>query len=142
MADESKQDELLVMRLIAEGETKAKELADRLGWSQDRLEETLDDLQEHEYVQQAQKGGDRVLAITERGRDEIPRLVGEVMDETREYLDAVSESFRTHMDKVFPRVSLEVEIEEPETGGAFECDACGESFDSERGLKIHEGMEH
>lgn len=142
MADESKQDELLVMRLIAEGETRVRELADRLDWNRDRVEATVADLQQHEYVEQMQEGGDQVLAITERGQKHLPQLVGEVMDETRNYLDAVSASFQEHMDKVFPSISLDVEIEEPEGEGAFECASCGESFDSERGLKIHEGMEH
>ncbi|MDY6761990.1 MAG: hypothetical protein SVY41_03000 [Candidatus Nanohaloarchaea archaeon] len=32
--------------------------------------------------------------------------------------------------------------EEEEAAGDHVCDQCGESFDSERGLSIHEGMKH
>ncbi|MCJ7479313.1 MAG: hypothetical protein MUP63_04010 [Candidatus Nanohaloarchaeota archaeon QJJ-7] len=142
MAEESKKDELVVMRLIAEGKTQVKDLADSLGWSPERVEATVEDLKRHEYVESAQTGGDQVLAITERGREHLPQLIGEVMGETREYLDAVSETFRRHMDKVFPKVSLDIDIEEPDTGTEHACNKCGKAFESERGLKVHQGMEH
>ncbi|MDY6769725.1 MAG: C2H2-type zinc finger protein [Candidatus Nanohaloarchaea archaeon] len=145
MADnESKKDELVVMRLIAEGKTQVRELQDSLEWSRDRVEQTVDDLMDHEYVEQVQEGGDQVLAITERGRRELPELVGEVMSETREFVDAVTGSFQKHLSRVFPAVSVDVDIEEPEAAeaGGHECPTCGKSFDTERGLKIHSGMEH
>ncbi|MFB6166903.1 MAG: hypothetical protein ABEJ62_01425 [Candidatus Nanohaloarchaea archaeon] len=140
--EESRKDELLVMRLIAEGKTRMQDLQDNLEWSRERIEDTVNDLKEHEYVESMQKGGDQVLAITERGRDEFPKMMGEVMEETREFMDALSDTFRKHMDKVFPAVSIDVDIEEPEGSGDYECEACGKSFESERGLKIHQGMEH
>lgn len=34
------------------------------------------------------------------------------------------------------------ETAEVETEGDYVCDDCGETFDSERGLHIHEGMKH
>ncbi|MFB6076822.1 MAG: hypothetical protein ABEK12_01680, partial [Candidatus Nanohaloarchaea archaeon] len=144
MADESesRKDELLVMRLIGEGKNRVSDLQETLEWSRERVEDTVSDLQDHDYVEQAQQGGDQVLAITERGREEIPKMIGEVADETREFLEAVSGSFREHMGKVFPSVSLDLDIETPEGEGDYECDACGKTFESERGLKIHEGMEH
>ncbi len=143
MADnESKKDELLVMRLIGEGKTKVQELQDSLQWSRERVEDTVDDLKDHDYIESVQSGGDQVLAITERGREEVPKLVGEVADETREFLEAVSGSFQEHMSKVFPSVSLDVDIDEPEGAGEHECGTCGKTFESERGLKIHQGMEH
>lgn len=143
MADnESKKDELLVMRLIGEGKNKVQELQDTLEWSRERVEETVDDLKDHDYVESVQSGGDQVLAITERGREEVPKLVGEVADETREFLEAVSGSFQEHLSKVFPSVSLDISVEEPEAAGEFECSECGKTFTSERGLKIHQGMEH
>ncbi|MFB6265662.1 MAG: hypothetical protein ABEI07_01105 [Candidatus Nanohaloarchaea archaeon] len=142
MSGESKKDELLVMRLIAEGKTQVRDMADSLGWDRKRVEETVEDLKQHEYVETAQEGGVQVLEITERGREHLPQLVGEVMDETRDYLDAVSDTFQRHMDKVFPEVSLDIEIEEPETGMEQKCTKCGKTFESERGLKIHSGMEH
>lgn len=142
MAEESRKDELLVMRLIAEGKTQVKELQDALDWSRERVEDTIEDLQRNEYVEKVQKGSDEVLAITERGRQHLPKLFGEVMGETREFVDAVSGSFQKHMSKVFPKVSVDVTIEEPEGAGEFECDSCGKTFESERGLKIHQGMEH
>ncbi|MDY6766361.1 MAG: MarR family transcriptional regulator [Candidatus Nanohaloarchaea archaeon] len=140
--DGSKKDELVVMRLIAEGKDQVRDLQDSLDWSRDRVEETVDDLQDHEYVEKVQDGGDQVLAITERGREHLPKLFGEVMDETREFVEAVSGSFQKHMSKVFPSVSVDVDIDEPEAAGEYECDQCGETFDSERGMKIHAGMEH
>lgn len=140
--DESTKDELLVMRLIGEGKTKVQELQESLQWSRERVEDTVDDLKKNEYVESVQSGGDQVLAITERGREEVPKMVGEVAGETREFLEAVSGSFQKHMSKVFPSVSLDVDIEEPEGAGDYECDTCGKAFESERGLKIHQGMEH
>ncbi|MDY6768865.1 MAG: hypothetical protein SVW02_02030 [Candidatus Nanohaloarchaea archaeon] len=144
MADdsESKKDELIVMRMITEGKNQMRELQDDLGWRRERLEDTVDDLKDHDYVEQVQKGGDQVLAITERGRDHLPKLLGEVMDETREFVEAVTGSFQKHMSKVFPSVAVDVDIEAPESTEEFECDQCGETFDSERGMKIHAGMEH
>lgn len=140
--ESSTKDELLVMRLIGEGKNKVQDLQDSLQWSRERVEDTVADLRESDYVESAQSGGDQVLAITERGRDEIPKMIGEVADETREFLEAISGSFQEHMSKVFPSVSLDLDVEEPESADEYECDACGKTFDSERGLKIHNGMEH
>lgn len=140
--DESTKDKLLVMRMIEEGKTRVKDLQETLDWSRERVEETVEDLRDHDYVESIQEGGDQVLAITERGRDEIPKLLGEVADETRSFLESVSGSFQEHMSKVFPSVSLDVEVESPESAGEYECSKCGETFDSEQGLKIHKGMQH
>lgn len=130
------------MNAIAMGKTQVRELQESLDWSRERVEENLDDLKDHEYVETVQQGGDRVLAITERGKRHFPEMLGEMMEETRAFVDSVSTTFQEHMDKVFPSVSVDVEIEEPESAGEHTCSACGETFDSERGLKIHQGMEH
>lgn len=41
-----------------------------------------------------------------------------------------------------PEEEEAAETEAVETEGEYVCDECGESFDSERGLHIHEGMKH
>lgn len=141
--EESKKDELLVMRLIGEGKNRMKDLRKSLKWSQERLEETIDHLQKGEYIKVAQKTGDRVLKITERGRKELPKLLGEVAKESREFIETFSDSFEKIFNNVFPNVSVDVNIEETEgEQESYTCKKCGQEFSSERALEIHKGSEH
>lgn len=141
--EEPKKDELLVLRLLGEGINRIKELQERLEWSQERVEKTIKILRKNKYVKVAEETGDEVIKITDRGRKEIPKLLGEVIKESREFVESVSDSFQEHFYKIFPKVKINIEIEEPE--GKEEphtCKKCGQEFESERALEIHQGSEH
>ncbi len=112
MADDSKKrDELVVMRLIGEGKNRVNDLTETLDWTRDRVEETVDDLREHDYVQQVQDGGDKVLKVTDRGVKEVPRLARDVADDTREFVDSVMSTFQKHFSNVLPNVTIDVNVE-------------------------------
>lgn len=110
----SKRDELLVMRLISEGKNRVKDLTETLGWTRDRVEETVDQLKDNDYVKQVSEGGDRVLEVTDRGVKEVPKLARDVADDTREFVDSVMDTFQKHFNKVFPRVTIDINVEKPD----------------------------
>lgn len=112
MAEESKKrDELVVMRLISEGKNRVSDLTETLDWTRDRVEETLEDLRENEYVERVQEGGDQVLRVTDQGVKEVPKLARDVAEDTREFVDSVLGSFQKHFSKVFPKVTVDVNVE-------------------------------
>lgn len=108
--DESKRDELVVMRLIGEGKNRMEELNNSLDWTRDRVERTVDDLKEHRYVKTVSDGGDQVFKVTEKGVNEIPKLARDVADDTREFVDNVLDTFRTHFDRVVPDIDIDVTV--------------------------------
>lgn len=117
MADKKKsekKDKLLVMRMIEEGQNRVKDIQETLDWTRERAEETVEDLRESEYVEYAQKGQEEALKITERGREELPEMVREVADETRDFLDSVTNTFSKHLGKVFPKVDINVTVNKPD----------------------------
>lgn len=109
-------DRLHVMSLIGAGRNQVDELMDALDWTRDRVEETVDDLSDHDYVKRVQDGSDQILEITDRGRDEVPKLMQDVADDTREFFESVADTFQKHFDRVFPkvRVNVDVDVEEPD----------------------------
>lgn len=111
MANESKKrDELVVMRLIGEGKNRVADLTETLDWTRDRVEDTVDDLKEHEYVKQVSDGGDKVLKITDQGVKEVPRLARDVADDTREFVDSVMDTFQKHFNNVVPDVTVDINV--------------------------------
>ncbi len=141
---ETKKDELLVLRLIGEGINRIKEIQERLEWSRERVEKTVELLRKNEYVQNAEKASDRVLQITARGQKELPKLMGEVIQESRKFINSVSKTFEKRFSKIFPKIDIEVKIDEgeEESGETYTCKKCGQNFESERALELHQGSEH
>lgn len=114
MADEAgdgKRDKLAVMRLIEEGKTRVGELSETLDWTRDRVEETVEDLKANKYVKQVSDGGDQVLKVTDQGVNQIPKLAQDVANDTREFVDSVMGTFQKHVNKVFPKVSIDINVE-------------------------------
>lgn len=140
---ESKKDELLVMKLVGEGINKLKQLQKRLKWSQERVEKTIETLRKNEYVKTAGETGEEVIKITDRGRKELPKLMGEVIKESRDFIGSVSDSFQKHFYNVFPKIKINIEIEEPKgEEKPHVCKKCGQEFETEHALEIHQGSEH
>lgn len=108
--DSKKRDELVVMRLIGEGKNRVTELTETLDWGRDRVEETVDDLRENEYIKQASEGGDRVLEITDQGVKEVPRLARDVADDTRDFVDSVMDTFHQHFTEIFPKYTIDINV--------------------------------
>ncbi|MDY6778434.1 MAG: cytochrome c biogenesis protein CcdA [Candidatus Nanohaloarchaea archaeon] len=70
--------------------------------------------------------------VGKKAVEEIASVAGEIQD--------IQEEREEERD-----ASLEETEDEPPSGeeeSGFECDVCGRTFDSERGLHIHEGMQH
>lgn len=109
--DDSKRDELIVMRLIGEGKDRIDELNETLDWTRDRVEETVDDLKENKYVKRVSDGGDQVLTVTDEGLSQVPKLAQEVADDTREFVDSVIGTFQKHFDKALPQIEIDVNVE-------------------------------
>lgn len=118
MADDSdkqsKRDELRIMKLINEGKDRVGELDDSLDWTRDRIEDTLEDLKSSKYVKSVSEGGDEVLKITDRGMNQIPKLLNDVAEDTRDFVDSVAASFQKRVNKVLPKVELDVTVKDPE----------------------------
>lgn len=112
--EESKKDELLVLRLIGEGIDKTKDIQEKLEWSRERVEKTIKSLRKNEYIQTAKKAGDQALEITKRGQKELPKLMEEVIQESQEFINSVSKTFERRFSKIFPQVDIEVNIEKEE----------------------------
>lgn len=142
--EEAKKDELLVLRLIGEGIDRIKEIQKRLEWSRDRVEKTVDILRKNDYIQNVEKAGDRALEITSRGQKELPKLMGEVIQESREFIDSVSKTFEKRFSKILPKIDIEVKIDEgeEEEEDTHSCEKCGQEFESESALEVHKGSEH
>lgn len=105
-----KKDKLLVMRLIEEGQNRVNDLQETLDWTRDRVEETVEDLRDSDYVEYAQKGQEEALKLTERGREEIPALVRDVADETRDFLESVTNTFSKHLGNMLPDIDIDVTV--------------------------------
>lgn len=111
-SDDKKRDELVVMRMIDEGKNRVKDLTETLDWTRDRVEETVDNLQANDYVKKVSDSGDQVLEITDQGVREVPRLARDVADDTRKFVESVMDTFQRHAEKVFPRVTIDVNVED------------------------------
>lgn len=142
--EETKKDELLVLRLIEEGIERMSEIQKRLQWSQERVENTVETLRENNYIETAEKAGERALEITAQGQKEIPKLMREVLKESREFIKSVSETFEKRASKILPEIDIEVNVGEEgeETVETYTCEKCDEEFESEEALGIHKGSEH
>lgn len=105
-----KRDELVVMRLISDGKNKVKDLTESLDWTRERVENTVDELQENKYVKRASEGGEDVLKITDQGVREVPKLARDVADDTREFVESVMSDFHKHFSKVVPQYIVDINI--------------------------------
>lgn len=105
--DADTKDKLLVMEMIENGRQSVSDVAESLGWDEDRVTDRLEDLRENDYVEQVEEGRDRVYELTEPGREHIPKLVGELAEQTREFVDGVQESVSKHVGPLVPKVSVE-----------------------------------
>ncbi len=142
--EETKKDELLVLRLVGEGIERMNEIQKRLEWSRERVENTVETLRENNYIETVEKAGERVLEITSKGQEELPKLMGEVIQESREFINSVSKTFEKRFSKILPEIDIEVNVgeEEGETEETYTCEKCDEEFESEEALGIHKGSEH
>lgn len=105
---DEKRDELIVMEMIHNGKKTVDELVDSLGWDESRVKERLDELKEKDYVKKnVEASRDAFYTLTERGQKELPELVTDLVEETKEFVDGVRGSFEKHLGPLLPKVDVE-----------------------------------
>ncbi|MDY6778373.1 MAG: winged helix DNA-binding protein [Candidatus Nanohaloarchaea archaeon] len=105
---EEKKEELVLLELINEGKRSLNEMKDELNWEDSRIKERLDDLMEKDYISENVKSGKKTFyEITERGQEEIPALVEDVVEETQSFVKGVRSSFEKHIGPLLPRIDVE-----------------------------------
>lgn len=108
------QEHLVILELINEGRRTVSDMAEKLGWDEDKIRRRLNELKDREFVQKSvekskemtESSREAVYELTERGRKEIPELMGELAEETRSFLENISESFREHLGPLMPKISV------------------------------------
>ncbi|MCJ7429348.1 MAG: hypothetical protein MUP66_03055 [Candidatus Nanohaloarchaeota archaeon QJJ-5] len=105
--DDDTKETLMVMEMVQNGKKTVSDVADSLGWDEDRVRGKLEELRDHDYVEQVEEGTDRVYELTEPGRKHIPKLVGELAEETKDFVENVQESVSKHVGPLVPKVTVE-----------------------------------
>lgn len=104
---EDTKDTLLVMEMIESGKQTVSDVADSLDWDEDRVRDRLEDLRDNDYVERVEDSRDRVYELTEPGRKHIPKLVGELAEETSDFVDQVQDSVSKHVGPLVPDITID-----------------------------------
>lgn len=106
---------LLTLAAIAEGYRKGKDIRQLYDWSKERMDETLEDLESSGYITMARENADTArdaaLEITEKGRDEMPKLLDDLGEATRDFFDDIQNITKEHFSEVVPNVEFNFSIE-------------------------------
>ncbi|MDY6771053.1 MAG: winged helix-turn-helix transcriptional regulator [Candidatus Nanohaloarchaea archaeon] len=104
---EKKREQVVLLEMIDNGKQSVQELVDSVDWSESRVRERLDDLVDEDYIRKNVESSKKTIyEITEPGREHIPKLVDEVVEETRDWVEGVRGSVEKHVGALLPEVEV------------------------------------
>lgn len=104
---EKKKEEVVLLKMVKDGRKSVEEMVDSLDWEESRIKKRLDDLVDKDYLQEnVESGKETIYELTEPGREHIPKLVNEVVEETRDWVDSVKGSVEKHIGPLLPDVEV------------------------------------
>lgn len=104
---EKKKEEVILLEMISEGRKSVEQMMDDLDWDESRVKKRLDELVDKDYLKRNVESGKKTIyELTEPGREHIPELVEEVVEETRDWVDNVRGSFEKHLGAMLPEVDV------------------------------------
>lgn len=104
--------QLKVLDLLEKGKKTSKDIAEKLGLDKEKADDIVEKLKDKRYIKEDSKAGEIAFQVTERGKEEIPELVEETVDETGEFVEDLKETFKDHLKPLIPRIEVEMPEED------------------------------
>lgn len=104
--------QLKVLDLLEKGKKTSKDMAEKLGLDEGKVDQVVEKLKDKGYIKEDSKAGEMVFQVTERGKKEIPELVEETVEETGEFVEDLKETFKDHLKPLIPKIKVEMPEED------------------------------
>ncbi len=105
---EDKKVDLKIMKVLKDKDRDLDDIARELDKSKHVVENRIEELMEKEWVQkQVDSGKDAYYKITEVGEEVVVPLMKDIVEETKDYIEDVSEAFKNRVGPRLPKISVE-----------------------------------